>query len=317
MRSRAAPCRVGPRLRSTRRPKCSSTWSTATPHRRPIGWCSPASASPRSIERTSATPRRPRRSSTACSNATRRHQSSSMSVPVELSLVVPVYNERESLPLLVEEITRALAGRRYEIVAVDDGSTDGSLDVLKALKSRHPELHIVSFASNAGQTAAFAAGFEVARGRVIVTLDADLQNDPADIPAVVAELERSGAAAVAGYRVNRRDSGWKRLQSSIANGVRNRLNRESIRDTGCSLKAFRADAVRALPLFNGMHRFLPTLVRLRGGTVAEVPVRHRPRRFGRTKYGMWNRAFRALADALAVRWMQRRALRYRVREEVP
>jgi dolichol-phosphate mannosyltransferase len=240
-----------------------------------------------------------------------------MSVPVELSLVVPVYNERESLPLLVEEITGALAGRRYEIVAVDDGSTDGSLDVLKALKSRHPELHIVSFASNAGQTAAFAAGFEAARGRVIVTLDADLQNDPADIPAVVAELERSGAAAVAGYRVNRRDSGWKRLQSSIANGVRNRLNRESIRDTGCSLKAFRADAVRALPLFNGMHRFLPTLVRLRGGTVAEVPVRHRPRRFGRTKYGMWNRAFRALADALAVRWMQRRALRYRVREEVP
>jgi len=240
-----------------------------------------------------------------------------MSVPVELSLVVPVYNERESLPLVVEEISGALAGRRYEIVAVDDGSTDGSLDVLKALKSRHPELHIVSFASNAGQTAAFAAGFEAARGRVIVTLDADLQNDPADIPAVVAELERSGAVAVAGYRVNRRDSGWKRLQSSIANGVRNRLNRESIRDTGCSLKAFRADAVRALPLFNGMHRFLPTLVRLRGGTVAEVPVRHRPRRFGRTKYGMWNRAFRALADALAVRWMQRRALRYRVREEVP
>src|SRR5207244_1534160 len=232
-----------------------------------------------------------------------------MSAPVELSLVVPVYNERENLPLLVEEIARALAGRRYEIVAVDDGSTDGSLDVLKALKSRHPELHIVSFASNAGQTAAFAAGFEAARGRVIVTLDADLQNDPADIPAVV--------AAVAGYRVNRRDSGWKRLQSSIANGVRNRLNRESIRDTGCSLKAFRADAVRALPLFNGMHRFLPTLVRLRGGTVAEVPVRHRPRRFGRTKYGMWNRVFRSFADALAVRWMQRRALRYRVREELP
>jgi glycosyltransferase involved in cell wall biosynthesis len=240
-----------------------------------------------------------------------------MSTPVELSLVVPVYNERESLRILVEEIERALAGRGYEIVAVDDGSSDGSLDELKTLKRDHPELHIVALAANAGQTAAFAAGFRVARGRVVVTLDADLQNDPADIPALVAELARSGATAVAGYRVDRRDNGWKRLQSRIANGVRNRLNRETIRDTGCSLKAFRADALRELALFNGMHRFLPTLIRMQGGSVREVPVRHRPRRYGKTKYGMWNRVFRGLADALAVRWMQRRALRYRVREELP
>ena len=244
-----------------------------------------------------------------------------MSAPVELSLVVPVYNERDNLPVLVEEIGRALASRgeggRYEIVAVDDGSTDGSLDVLKALKREHPEIHIVAFAANAGQTAAFAAGFGAARGRVIVTLDADLQNDPADIPVLLAELEQSGAAAVAGYRVDRRDSSWKRLQSRIANGVRNQLNRETIRDTGCSLKAFRAEALRALPMFNGMHRFLPTLVRMQGGRVTEVPVHHRPRRFGKTKYGMWNRVFRALVDALGVRWMQRRALRYRVREELP
>jgi dolichol-phosphate mannosyltransferase len=237
--------------------------------------------------------------------------------PIELSLVVPVYNERENMPLLVAEVGQALAGRRYELVAVDDGSTDGSLDVLKALKRDHPELHIVAFAANAGQTAAFAAGFAAAQGRVIVTLDADLQNDPADIPALLEELERSGAAAVVGYRVQRQDSAWKRLQSRIANGVRNRLNRETIRDTGCSLKAFRADAVRTLPLFTGMHRFLPTLVKMQGGRVTEVPVRHRPRRFGRTKYGMWNRVFRSLVDAIAVRWMQRRALRYRVREEVP
>ena len=159
--------------------------------------------------------------------------------------------------------------------------------------------------------------FGAARGRVTVTLDADLQNDPADIPALLDELARSGAAAVVGYRVDRRDSGWKRLQSRIANGVRNRLNRETIRDTGCSLKAFRADAARELPLFNGMHRFLPTLIKMQGGRVTEVPVRHRPRRFGKTKYGMWNRVFRSLADAFAVRWMQRRALRYRVREELP
>ncbi len=235
----------------------------------------------------------------------------------DLSLVVPVYNERENLTPLVTEIAAALRGRRYEIVAVDDGSTDGSLDLLKALKrgGDHPELHLVAFERNAGQTAAFAAGFRAARGRIIVTLDADLQNDPADIPALVDALERTGATAVVGYRAARQDTPWKRVQSRIANGVRNWLNRETIRDTGCSLKAFRADAVRALPLFSGLHRFLPTLVKLHGGSVAEVPVGHRPRRFGVTKYGMWNRAFRSLADALAVRWMQRRALHYRVREE--
>jgi dolichol-phosphate mannosyltransferase len=237
--------------------------------------------------------------------------------PVDLSLVIPVYNERDNLAPLIGEIERALAGRRFEIVTVDDGSTDESLETLKELKRGHPALHIVSFAANAGQTAAFAAGFQAARGAVIVTLDADGQNDPADIPALVDALAQSGATAVAGYRVDRRDSRWKLVQSRIANAVRNRLNRETIRDTGCSLKAFRAPAVRALPLFNGMHRFLPTLVKLQGGTVAEVPVHHRPRRSGRTKYGMWNRVFRSLADAFAVRWMQRRALRYHVTEELP
>ena len=240
-----------------------------------------------------------------------------MSAAPELSLVIPVYNERDSLPVLVGEITTALAGQRYEIVAVDDGSTDGSLEVLKRLKLEHPEVHIVALATRAGQTAAFAAGFRVARAPVIVTLDADLQNDPADVPALVARLAASGMTAIVGYRVNRRDTGWKRLQARIANAVRNRLNRESIRDTGCSLKAFRAEAVRALPLYDGMHRFFPTLIKLHGGTVGEAPVQHRPRRFGRTKYGMWNRAFRSLADALVVRWMQRRALRYDVREELP
>ncbi|HYT98983.1 MAG TPA: glycosyltransferase family 2 protein [Gemmatimonadales bacterium] len=242
---------------------------------------------------------------------------------LDVTLVIPVYNERENVPLLLEEIARALqperggGGPSYEIVAVDDASTDGSLDVLKRLTRDYPELRIVAFAQHAGQTAALAAGFRAARGGAIVTLDADLQNDPADVPALLAELEQSAATAVVGYRVSRHDSAWKRLQSHIANGVRNWLNRETIRDTGCSLKAFRSDAVRALPLFNGMHRFLPTLIKMDGGTVVEVPVRHRPRRFGRTKYGMWNRVFRSFVDALAVRWMQRRALRYRVREELP
>jgi glycosyltransferase involved in cell wall biosynthesis len=240
-----------------------------------------------------------------------------MTAPPDLSLVIPVFNERDSLPILLGEIAAALKGRRYEVVAVDDGSVDGSLDVLKRLKVEYPELHIVALGARAGQTAAFAAGFRAARGPVIVTLDADLQNDPADIPALVARLAASGMTAIVGYRVNRRDSGWKRLQARIANAVRNRLNGETIRDTGCSLKAFRAEAVRALPLYNGMHRFLPTLIKLYGGTVGEAPVQHRPRRFGETKYGMWNRVFRSFADALAVRWMQRRVLRYDVREELP
>ena len=241
-----------------------------------------------------------------------------VTTPPELSVVVPVFDERDSLPPLIAEITSALKGfgRPYEIVAVDDGSADDSLAVLKTLKAAHPELHIVALAARAGQSAALAAGFQAARAPVVVTLDADLQNDPADIPALVAALERNGVAAVVGYRAQRRDTGWRRLQSRIANGVRNWLTHETIRDTGCSLKAFRTEVLRPLPQFNGMHRFLPTLVKLHGGAVAEVPVRHRPRRFGKAKYGMWNRVFRALADAFAVRWMQRRALRYQVREEV-
>jgi glycosyltransferase involved in cell wall biosynthesis len=233
-----------------------------------------------------------------------------------VSVVIPVYNERENLAPLLAEVAAALGGRAYEVVAVDDGSTDGSADELVALRARYPALRVVRFARNAGQSAAFAAGFRAARGAVLVTMDADLQNDPADVPALLEALERSDVEAAVGWRMNRRDTGWKLVQSRIANGVRNRLNHETIRDTGCSLKAFRRAAVADIPWFTGMHRFLPTLVKMRGGRVVEVPVHHRPRRFGTTKYGMWNRVFRALADALAVRWMQRRALRYEIRDIV-
>lgn len=231
--------------------------------------------------------------------------------------MVPAYNERDNLAPLLAEIAAALVGsvRSYEVIVVDDASTDGTLEALKSLRAQYPQLHIISFERNAGQTAAFAAGFRAATAPIVVTLDADLQNDPADIPKLVTKLRETGATAVAGYRAARKDTGWKRLQSRIANGVRNRLNGEVIRDTGCSLKAFQTDAVRALPLFSGMHRFLPTLIKMNGGTVTEIAVGHRPRKHGVTKYGMWNRAWRSLIDAFAVRWMQRRALRYRVREE--
>jgi glycosyltransferase involved in cell wall biosynthesis len=234
---------------------------------------------------------------------------------VELSLVVPAYNERENLAPLLTEITSALAGRSYEVIIVDDGSTDGTLEALKAMRAQFPQLRILALERNAGQTAAFAAGFRAARAPVVITLDADMQNDPADIPRLVETLQETGATAVAGFRATRRDTPWRRVQSRIANAVRNRLNGEVIRDTGCSLKAFRTDAVRALPLFAGMHRFLPTLIKMQGGTVTEIPVGHRPRRHGVTKYGMWNRVLRSLVDAFAVRWMQRRSLHYRVREE--
>jgi glycosyltransferase involved in cell wall biosynthesis len=232
----------------------------------------------------------------------------------ELSLVLPVYNEEESLRPLHEEIRAAVAplGRPWEVLYVDDGSTDGSAAVLAGLARRDPEVRVLRLRRNSGQTAAFDAGFQAARGEIIVTLDADGQNPPENIPKLLAAMEEGVDAAV-GYRVGRADSAWRKIQSRIANGIRNRLSGESIRDTGCSLKAFRAEQLRAVPLFDGMHRFLPTLARLQGARrVVEVPVTHRPRERGVSKYGMWNRAFRSFVDLLAVRWMRKRHLDYEV-----
>lgn len=232
-----------------------------------------------------------------------------------VSVVLPVFNERDNLGPLMSEIAAALAVRPHEIIAVDDGSTDDSLVVLGKLRERHPRLRVVALEAHAGQSAATMAGCDAARGEIVVTLDADGQNDPQDIPALLERLEATpGSVAVVGYRVARRDSVWKRLQSRFANAVRNRLTGDAVRDTGCALKAVRREALGALPRFDGMHRFLPTLIRLRGGLVLEAPVGHRPRRFGRSKYGMWNRALRGLRDALGVRWLHRTALVYRVRE---
>ena len=237
----------------------------------------------------------------------------------DLSVVFPVYNEEENLPILLREISDALTadGLTFEIVAVDDGSTDQSLEVLKSSRKTYPMLRILSLNQNSGQTAALDAAWRAARGRILVSLDADLQNDPADIPRMLRVLRDQGADMVIGVRVNRMDSAWKRLQSRIGNGVRDWITGDHITDTGCSLKLVKAECTANVKLFNGMHRFLPTLIRLEGFTVVETGVNHRARRFGQSKYSAWNRAFRGLADCFAVRWMSRRRLHYSVREELP
>lgn len=235
-----------------------------------------------------------------------------------LSVVFPVYNEEENVPILLGEIAKALDGRGwpYEIVAVDDGSVDRSLQVLRESQKTYPNLRILTFEKNAGQTAALDAAWRGARGTFVVSLDADLQNDPADIPPMMKKLEESGADMVIGVRVNRHDSWSRKMQSKIGNGVRNWITGDHITDTGCSLKLVRREAVERVKLFTGMHRFLPTLVRMQGYKVIEMPVNHRPRQFGTSKYGAMNRAFRGLADCFAVRWMGKRMLKYRIREEI-
>ena len=232
--------------------------------------------------------------------------------PIDLSVVAPVFNERENLNPLVDELLAVLrpTRRTFEIVLIDDGSRDGSAEAIGALAAAIPEVRGIHFKANCGQTAAFHAGFNEARGAIVVTIDADLQNDPHDIPALLAALE--GHDAAVGYRRERRDSMLRRLASRIANAVRNHVSGDDIIDTGCSLKAFRADALSEIKLFKGMHRFLPTLIRLEGRSVVQVPVNHRPRLSGTSKYGVWNRVFRSSADLLAVRWMKSRRLGYEV-----
>jgi dolichol-phosphate mannosyltransferase len=235
----------------------------------------------------------------------------------DLSVVFPVYNEEENIPILLDEIAKALAGKpwSYEVIAVDDGSTDHSLAVLREQRAKHPQLRILAFEKNSGQTAALDAAWRAARGTYVVSLDADLQNDPADIPKMMETLDKSGVDMIIGVRVNRHDTWSRKMQSRIGNGVRNWLTNDQITDTGCSLKLVRREAIDRVKLYTGMHRFLPTLVRMQGYKVAEMPVNHRPRQFGVSKYGAMNRAFRGLADCLAVRWMGKRMLTYRVKEE--
>jgi glycosyltransferase involved in cell wall biosynthesis len=237
---------------------------------------------------------------------------------VELSVVIPVFNEEDSLEALWAELRPVLEalGRPFEVIFVDDGSQDRSAEIVRGLHDADRRARLVRLKANAGETAAQVVGFQAARGRWVVTMDADLQNDPADIPRLLAQLDQWDA--VTGWRVDRAagDGLVRRLTSRVANGVRNRLSGESIHDSGCTFRAFRRECLRELPPYRGLHRFIPTLLRMQGYRVIELPVRHRPRRFGHSKYGVMNRAFVALADLLAVRWMHSRRLHYQIAEDL-
>jgi len=237
---------------------------------------------------------------------------------VSLTVVIPVYNEEQNLPPLWTELCPVLEGLgiEFEIVFVDDGSQDRSAEIIRRLRERDARVRLVRFKANAGETAATDAGFKAARGRMVVTMDADLQNDPADIPRLLTQLDQWDA--VCGQRVNRGDgdSLVRRVSSRVANRVRNWVSDESIEDSGCTFRAFRRECLRGLTLYRGFHRFTPTLLRLQGYRVMEMPVAHRPRRFGRSKYGIMNRVFVALVDLLVVRWMKSRLLRYEIAEDL-
>lgn len=237
-----------------------------------------------------------------------------------VSVVIPIKDERDNLAPLTEQLIKVLGSQEqsrsapFEIVYIDDGSTDGSGPLLDSLAAQYPEVRVLHFDRNYGQTSAFDAGFRQAAGELVVTMDGDLQFDPADIPTLLPLATQYDL--VCGWRKDRHDHLVRKLSSRVAYLVRSAVTGDRIHDTGCSLKVFRRAVVERLQLFEGMHRFFPTLAQMHGFTVTEVPVRHFPRAHGRTKYGIRNRLFKGLYDLVAVRWMMTRVLRYRVRQDV-
>src|ERR1700758_3651954 len=227
-----------------------------------------------------------------------------------VSVIIPLYNEEENVQILQAELRAALKGIDHEFIFVDDGSADHTAEQIEAA----PNLRVIRFEKNAGQSAAIYAGLQAAHGEILVLIDGDLQNDPADIPKLVGEIAR-GSDLVCGYRAQRRNTLGKRLTSRIANAVRSRSPKDGVRDTGCTLKAMQRECITALFPFKGMHRFIPALVKAAGYRLVEIPVNHRPRRFGQSKYGLGNRALRATIDMFGVRWLLSRRLNYKTREE--
>jgi glycosyltransferase involved in cell wall biosynthesis len=237
----------------------------------------------------------------------------------ELSVVIPCHNEAENLRPLLAAIHAALdpLGLDFEVVITDDCSSDDSWRVLQELSRNDPRLRAQRFKFNCGESAASWAGMQIVRGRYIATLDADLQNDPKDLPVMMDALKQ--ADCVCGTRVSSRGKGdnWIRIASSqIANWVRNKLSVENITDAGCTYRVFKRECIANIKFFNGAHRFLPTLIKMEGFTVTEVPVSNNPRHAGKSHYGVWNRLFKSFRDLLAVRWMKSRKLRYEIAESL-
>jgi len=243
-----------------------------------------------------------------------------MNVPTpELSLVIPCYNEQDNLRALIEAIRAAVDPLKlpYEVVITDDCSKDKSWEILKELAAADPCIRPQRFAFNCGESAASWAGMKAARGRYIVTVDADLQNDPKDLPGFLKALEKFDC--VCGTRVATRGQGdnFVRIASSrIANWVRNKLSGEQISDAGCTYRAFKRECIENLKFFKGMHRFLPTLFKIEGFTVTEIAVSNNPRFAGQSHYGVWNRLFASFYDLLAVRWMKKRMFRFQIAEKI-
>ncbi|ETW99142.1 MAG: hypothetical protein ETSY1_16120 [Candidatus Entotheonella factor] len=233
---------------------------------------------------------------------------SEASTDIELSVVLPCFNEAESVPELTAELNTVLDRLNVasEILFVNDASTDETLDVLRDLQQHYPRVKIINHRQRSGQSAGHATGFRLARGAHIVTMDADGQNDPSDMPRLLASLAH--ADAVCGIRRQRQDSWVVRVSSRIANRFRNVITREHITDAGCAYRALRRSALAEIPVFNGMHRFLPTLLRMQGYRVIEMDINHRPRHAGISKYGINNRLWRGLVDCVAIRWLQARAV---------
>jgi glycosyltransferase involved in cell wall biosynthesis len=223
----------------------------------------------------------------------------------DVSIVVPVKNEEDSIPQLAEEISAAFDGGdwTWECLWIDDGSTDGTLERLKALHAERPSHHFVSLVRNCGQTAALMTGGSLACGRIVGTLDGDLQNDPSDLPKLIHVLESTDAHMVNGVRAERRDTALRRISSKVANAFRNRVSGATATDVGCSVRVFYRECLDGVPAFRGAHRFLPTLVAMRGWRLAEVPVRHRERAHGTTSYGVHSRLWVGIVDTLGVRWL--------------
>jgi glycosyltransferase involved in cell wall biosynthesis len=240
----------------------------------------------------------------------------------EVSIVIPAYDEEENVPILAEDLRKELSKLgldAYEVIFVDDGSRDATATKVREEVARDPKgrFRLVCLARNSGESAATEAGLRRARGEILVVMDCDLQSAPSDLAKLIEPVRRGQADCACGWRIDRTegDTPWRQVQSRVANAVRNGLSGDRLQDAGCTYRAFRRECIERVKLFKGMHRFLPTLFRLEGFKVVEVVVESRPRLHGVSKYGMWNRAFAAFYDLLAVRWMRSRVVPWRVTED--